>query len=50
MKYKFALIFAIMILSVATLLILKNNSSNISYSGYRLEKVNIEIDNQNLPL
>jgi hypothetical protein len=50
MKYKFALIFAIMILSVATLLILKNSSSNISYSGYRLEKVNIEIDNQNISL
>jgi hypothetical protein len=39
-----------MILSVATLLILKNSSNNISYSGYRLEKVNIEIDNQNISL
>jgi hypothetical protein len=50
MKYKFALIFTIVILSVATPLILKNSSSNISYSGYKLEKVNIEIDNQNISL
>jgi hypothetical protein len=66
MKYKFAIIFTIAILSIATLLILRNNlinisygeykleninsSSNISYSGYKLEKINIEIDNQNLTL
>jgi len=66
MKYKFAIIFTIAILSIATLFILRNNlinisygeykieninsSGNISYSGYKLEKINIEIDNQNLTL